>query len=52
MLIEAYIRHHAETMPDKVAVVNGSQYVSYGCLWRKIQERADELGIRVLNRMV
>ena len=43
MLIEAYIRHHAETMPDKVAVVNGSQYVSYGCLWRKIQERADEL---------
>ena len=43
MMIEDYINLHAEAMPDKVAIVSGSQYVSYASLWQKVQERAAEL---------
>ena len=42
-MIEDYISLHAEAMPDKVAIVSGSQYVSYASLWQKVQERAAEL---------
>ena len=43
MMIEDYICLHAEAMPDKVAIVSGSQFVSYASLWQKVQERAAEL---------
>ena len=45
-MIEDYIRLHAEVMPEKVAVVSGSQYVSYATLWQKIQERTAEFRSR------
>ena len=42
-MIENYIQQHAETMPEKVAIVCGDEYVNYAQLWQLIQDRVNEL---------
>ena len=41
--LEARIRQHAERTPDRVAVVQGEDRMTYGQLWQAIQEKAEEL---------
>ncbi len=42
-MIENYIQQHAETMPEKVAIVCGDEFVNYAQLWQLIQDRVNEL---------
>ena len=43
LTLESKIRQHALSVPDKVAVVCGSDQITYGALWEAIQRRAEEL---------
>ena len=43
MTLEASIRHHAATSPDKVAAVCGTSSITYAELWENIEKKASEL---------
>ena len=41
--LEMKIRRHAQTCPDKTAVICGARTMSYAALWEAIERRADSL---------
>lgn len=40
MTLEGYLQHHAQTTPDKVAVISRDQRVTYAELWTLVQHHA------------
>ena len=43
MTLENYIAQHALAIPDKVAVVCGTDSITYAQLWKQIMARAHQL---------
>ncbi|WP_028909449.1 class I adenylate-forming enzyme family protein [Prevotella sp. AGR2160] len=39
-ILESFLRRHAETMPEKTAVICGSERLSYGELWQRVERAA------------
>ena len=45
MTLEERIKHFAQLMPDKAAVISGNEMLSYSSLWKRIQEKAKQLAL-------
>ncbi|MDD6553707.1 MAG: class I adenylate-forming enzyme family protein [Prevotellaceae bacterium] len=39
-ILESFLRQHAEAMPEKLAVMCGSERLSYGELWQRVKQAA------------
>ena len=43
--LEESIKHFAKLTPDKAAIISGGKTLTYSCLWKRIQERAQQLNL-------
>ncbi|MBO4549129.1 MAG: acyl--CoA ligase [Bacteroidaceae bacterium] len=43
MILEERIEYFAKSAPDKAAVICDEQTMSYSCLWKRIQEKAQQM---------
>ena len=43
MILEERIEYFAKSVPDKAAVICDEQTMSYSCLWKRIQEKAQQM---------